>query len=288
MPKIKKAKEENSSLNLMDLFSAIDKALNPEGWYGNTYYSIFEIYPEDHKVMCRNLYSESTDEIFVFVYSVNENDEVSVSEPTVRKMSELLSELTNVSISVNLDDTAKLISEKESKITEINKELSEVKESLANTEKELAEAGKAITSLTEEKENLTSQVTELEPYKVKVDEMEKAELDRQLAEKKNELKKITLEDNLIEESELESNEKLVNIFSELTLDNFESSQEKIDVIKGRRALQKFKENKEISTSEVETSEVKNQGKKEIKTDLTTGEDNGMLSAVDIVKSILKK
>lgn len=292
MGKNKKEGNENSSLNIMDLYSKLDKALNPEGWYGNAYYSIFEHYPEDHKVICRNVYSELTDEVYVFPYTV-ENDEVSVGECKVRKMSELLSEKTNVNIQVNLDDTAKLLSEKEIKINEIMTENSTLIDSLANTEKELAEAGSAIAELTKEKETLSITISELEPYKTKVMEMEQAELDRQLLEKKDELKKFALEDSLIEASELETDEKLNTIISELTLENYEVSQEKIELIKGRKALQKFKASKEIAQSEVkeevETSEVKEENStSQIKTDLNDGSNDGLLSAVDIIKSMVRK
>jgi hypothetical protein len=158
------------------------------------------------------------------------------------------------SYTVNSDETVSINSQKEVKMMFIPKadyetQISELQEKLASTEKEFSEAGKAVAELTKEKEVLKTQISELTP--------------------------------------LESNEQLSIIFSELTLDNFESSQEKIEIIKGRKAIEKFKATKQEKEENLETSEVKTKTS-QTKTDLNNGEDDGILSATDIVKMMIFK
>ncbi len=283
-----KKKIEESALNMTDLHKKLWNALNQRGWDSNPFYGIVEEYPTENKVLCRDYSSEFTDELIVFSYTIDEEENITLGEKTVRKLSELLAEKMNVNISMNLDDTAKLLSEKETKITELEKEISETKEKLTNTEKEFSEAGNAISELTKEKEQLEAEISELKPFKEKVEEMEKAEVDRQIAEKKEDLRKFALEDELISEQELSENETIANIFSELNLENYEVSQEKIELIKGRKALEKYKIEKSEKTNdnELETSESK-ENVSNVKTDLNNNEE-GMLTAYDIVKSILNK
>lgn len=277
--------KEQSALSMVALEQKLWEKINSKGWSSNPYYSIMNIYPEDHKVLCRD-WDKTDEELMVFTYSVDESDEVSIGEGVETKLSKVLAEKSNVNIQVNLDDTAKLLSEREIKIKELDGEISTIKETLSKTEKELAEAGIAISDLTKEKENLEAQVSELTPFKEKVQEMEQAELDRQLAEKKEELKKFALEDNLIEEAELESDENIVTIFSELTFDNIEVSQEKIELIKGRKALQKYKEGKDSAQEkELETSTLNTETQKP-KSNLNS-DSEGMLTAMDIVKMYIK-
>ncbi len=253
---------ENSSLTDNDLYTKIRKAINSTD--SSKWYYIASLYPLEFRAVAYTWDRDKDEDFIEFSYSVNSDETISINSQKDVKM---------------------VFVEK----TQIDTQVSELNEKLTNTEKELAEAGKAIAELTKDKETLSTTISELEPYKAKVVEMEQAELDRQLSEKKDELKKFALEDNLIEESELESDEKLSTIFSELTLDNIESSQEKIELIKGRKALQKFKEGKETATKEVATSEVDNSTvASEVKTDLNNGEENAMLSAVDIVRKFINK
>ncbi len=251
---------ENSSLTDNDLYTKVRRAINSTD--NSKWYYISVLYPLEYRAVAYTWDRDKDEDFVEFSYSVNSDETISINSQKDVKM---------------------VFVEK----TQIDNQISEINNNLTNTEKELAEAGKAIAELTTEKENLTIQISELEPYKEKVLEMEKAELERQLAEKKECLKKFALEDNLIEESELETDEKLSTIFAELTLENLENSQEKIELIKGRKALHKFKENKEVSQKEIETSETKSKSQ-EVKTDLNNGEENVMLSALDIVKSYLKK
>ena len=126
-------------------------------------------------------------------------------------------------------------------------------------------------------------------YKEKVLELEKAEQERELAEKKLQLKSFATEDNLIESAELESNEQIVTIFAELTLENYEVCQEKIELIKGRKAIKKFKLSKNnvdsntdtANKTEVEVSAIDNTN---VKTNLNDDEDE--VSPTSVMKLFL--
>jgi len=199
------------------------------------------------------------------------------------------------SFTVNSDDTVSILSQEEVKmkfapVTEIEAQVSELQTKLDESEKQIAEAGKLLTESQKEKAELEAQVSELQPYKQKVEEMEEAEKEKELSEKIDQLKTFALEDNLISEEELTSDEKLVQIFAELTLENYETSQEKLEVIKGRKAIQKFKVSKDNSNMEDESLEVsENKNIKKPRTDLNNSEsDSIMASATDIMKSWLKK
>lgn len=255
----KENEKQLSALTDNDLYTKVRKAINSadsEKWY---YISV--LYPYDYKAVAYTWDRESEEDFVEFVYTVNS------------------------------DDTISITSQKEVKMTfvakaEIDTKVAELETKLSETEKEVAEAGKSITELSKEKEELETKISELTKYKEKVEELEAAELERELAEKKEELKKVALEDNLITSEELESDEQLVTLFSELSLDNYEVSQDKLEVIKGKRAIARFKESKLTSQESVETSETKEQAK--VKSDLNNGESDGVLTAKDIILSMLGK
>lgn len=250
-----------SALTDNDLYSKVRKAINSVD--ENKWFYISQLYPYEYKAVAYTWDRTSEEDYVQFTYVVNSDETISITAQ---------------------EDVKMVFVKKE----EIDTQISELQDKLSSTEKEIAEAGKSITELTKEKETLESQIAELTPYKEKVEEMEVAEKERQLSEKTEELKSFALEDDLITSEELENDEHLSVIFAELTLENYELSQEKIEVIKGRKAIQKFKENKLSSTkdSELETSEVKTQSK--AKTDLSSSDSGEVLSAMDIMKSYINK
>lgn len=257
----KENQNEMSALTDNDLYRKVRKAINSAN--ENKYYYMAMLYPYELKAIAYEWDRESEEDFVQFNYTVSSDDTVSITSQTDVKMKFLPSD-------------------------EIDTQVSELQEKVTSTEKEIAEAGKSITELTKTKEDLETQVAELNKYKEKVEEMEKAEQERELAEKKEELVAFTIEDELIEKSEIENDETLSTLFSELTLENFESSKEKIEVIKGRKAIAKFKETKLSSNqeqAETEVSEVKN--KQKTKTDINNDSD-GVLTATEIVKSMLGK
>lgn len=259
MPKDKE--KELSAITDNDLYTKVRRAINAAD--ENKYFYLSMLYPYEYKAIAYTWDRESDEDFVQFNYSVNSDDTISITSQANVKM-----------VFVSKEEMETQIADLETKLNE--------------AEKDVAEAGKSITELTQEKETLKTQVSELHQYKEKVEELEAAEQERELASKKEELKSYTLEDELFDVSEIDEDEQLVNIFSSLTLDSIEESQNKIDVLKGKRAIQKFKENKETAsknkTSEVETS----QERANTKTDLSSADTDGVLSATDIVKAMLGK
>jgi hypothetical protein len=256
----KEDQNEVSALTDNDLYRKVRKALNSLN--EDKYFYVSMLYPYEFKVVAYTWERSSEEDFITFTYTVNSDDTISIVSQTDVKM--------------------KFIP-----VTEINSQISELQSKLAEANKEIAEAGKLLIEATKEKEVLEAEVEKLTPFKEKVDEMEQAEKVRILTEKKEELKTFTLEDSLISEEELESDEKLVSIFAELTIENFESAQEKIEVIKGKRAIEKYKASKSENKDELDTSEVKNE--KKPKTDLNNSDsDSIMFSAADIIKGLIAK
>lgn len=250
--------KELSSLTDNDLYTKVRRAINN---FADDWFYISMLYPYEYRAVAYNWDRESEEDFVEFVYTVNSDETISITSQKDVKLRFV-------------------------PVEEIEAQISELQTKLSDTEKEVAEAGKSITELSKEKEDLETQISELTKYKNKVEEMEKAEVERELATKKEELKSFALEDELITSEELESDEVLSTLFSELTLENYETSQEKIEVIKGRKAIAKFKENKETSTEKtVETSSIKTAPK--VKTDLNDGESDGVLTSMEIVKLMLK-
>lgn len=251
---------EVSALTDNDLYRKVRKSINSLN--ENKYFYLSMLYPYEFKAIAYTWERSSEEDYVAFTYTVNSDDTVSIVSQTDVKMRFI-------------------------PVPEINAQVSELQSKLDEAEKEIAEAGKLLREATKEKEALEAEVDKLTPFKEKVEEMEQAEKVRILTEKKEELKTFTLEDSLISEEELESDEKLVSIFSELTIENFESAQEKIEVIKGKRAIEKYKASKNELKDELEISEVKNE--KKPKTDLNNSDnDSIMFSAADIIKGLISK
>lgn len=260
MPKNKE--NELSAMTDNDIYTKVRKAINASN--EDKWFYVAALYPYDYKAIAYT-WDRSSDEDYVqFNYTVNSDETISITSQEEVKMTFVKKE-------------------------EVATQISELEDKLSSAEKDIAEAGKSITELSKEKEALETQVSELAKYKEKVEELEKAELEKQLAEKKEELKAFALEDELIASEELESDETLSTIISELTLENYDLSQEKIEVIKGRKAIAKFKESKVTSQEEntVEVSESTPSAKG--KTDLNNAGEDGILTAKDVVMSAwLKK
>jgi len=254
----KENEKDLSALTENDVYKKVRQAINKVD--SEKYYYVSRIYPYDYKAIAY-LWDRDTEEDYVeFIYTVNSDDTISITGQKDVKM-------------------------KFVPVEEIEDQIAQLQTKLTEAEKEIAEAGKSITQLNKEKEDLETQVSELEPFKAKVEELEAAELEKELSTKKEELKAFALEDELIQVSEIDEDDTLKTIFSELTLENYETSQEKIEVIKGRKAIAKFKEKQQAKKDEVETSQM--QSKSKVKSDLSA-EDSGVLSSIDIIKSWVKK
>lgn len=251
---------EISAMTDNDLYTKVRKAINNTD--KNKYYYMAKLYPYDFKAMAYEWDRDSDDDYTEFSYSVNSDETISINSQKEVKM-----------VFVPKD--------------EIDTQISELQEKLSTTEKEFSEAGKAVAELAKEKETLESKVAEMTQYKEKIKEIEQAEKERELADKKDELEIFTLEDELITKAELKGNEQLSSIFSELSIDNFETSKEKIEVIKGRKAIEKFKASKTEGNSEKNLETSSTNKTNAVKSDLNS-EDEAMHTATDIVKMMLNK
>lgn len=256
-----KTKDENelSALTENDVYTKVRKAINSTST--EKYYYVAMIYPYDFKAIAYHWDRETDSDFVEFTYSINSDD----------------------TVSINAQEDVKMVFIPK---TDVDTQVAELEEKVTSAEKEISEAGKALTDLTKEKEALETQISELSQYKEKVEELEKVEQERELSEKKEELKTFALEDDLIGSEELETDEKLSVIFSDLTLDNFDLSQGKIELIKGRKAIEKCKlSNQNNTNSTVETSAAKT---KNTKVDLNSGDQGGSLTAMEIMKTAFSR
>lgn len=262
----KENEQELSALTDNDIYSKVRKAINSAN--EDRWYYISMLYPYDYKCVAYTWDRASEEDYVEFQYSVNSDDTISITSQQDVKL-------------------------KFVPVAEIESQIAELQSKVEESEKEIAEAGKQIVELSKEKETLETQVAELIPFKEKVDELEKAEMERQLAELSEQLKSYALEDELITSEEIDSNDVLSSIFAELTIENFEASKEKVDVVKGKKAIaimRKRKQcaNEESSEKETEVSETKEEHLVSAKSDLNEGSEEGVLSATDIVKMMLGK
>lgn len=192
MPK----KKESAALTIYDLWAKIERAVEKkmDRWMVIPY-----IFTEERKIWAYDWSRESELDYYEFTYTV-EDDEVSVSEPKEVKLTvEAVSEKNN--IIVKLDETAKLLSQKEGAITRLTDE----KESL---ETELSTKTETLVKANEKIKKLEEKVAELEPFKEKVEEAEKVEKEKELAQKREELKQYALKSKRITKEELETSEEI--------------------------------------------------------------------------------
>lgn len=247
-------KVNTSALTTRDLHQKVREALNPKGWNSNPYYSVWEIYPEDHKILAYDIERDSEDDYLVITYSIAD-DVVSIGESTETKLSKLISERTNVSISLDLNDTAKLLSEKETEIRQITTQ----KETAEN---ELASKVEALLSASEKIEQLQSTVDELTPFKEQVEAAQRVVQEQEIAEKKEKLKVIASKGGYITCDEIETSEEIKEMIESL-------DEKGIKALIAERFIKKLEETPAvIETSSKNEGEASN-AKKNINNDETT-------------------
>ncbi|KAF6626954.1 hypothetical protein H6F38_23135 [Paenibacillus sp. EKM208P] len=171
-------KQETSALTTRDLHQKVREALNPKGWNSSPCYSVWEIYPEEHKVLAYDIERDSEDDYIVFTYTISE-DAVTVGEGTISKLS-------------------KIIAEKEP-IIQLNSQLEEVSKKLETKENELIEASEKIQSL-------QASVDTLEPFKIKYEEAESKRIEQETSQKREQLKEFASSSGFITKEELEISE----------------------------------------------------------------------------------
>lgn len=277
--KMSEKNNEQSALNTTDLYRKLWDVLNPKGWDSNPFYSIWELYPNECKVICRDYSSESEDELIVFSYSIDNEDNITLGEKKIRKLSELLSEKMNVNISMNLDDTAKLLSQKEitikdleSQISEKDSELKKEEEDKEKVQSELSEKVESITKLGEKVTELEKQVSELTPFKDEHDKSQAEKEAQELSEKQNKLKEYATKGDYITKEELESSEEIKKMIDEV-------DEKGIKALIAERVIKKLETSTEDNETNTETSTLKK--------DLNNIDDTIEVSAIETFKSVFK-
>lgn len=268
-------KKEMSSLTTHDLYKKINEALNPKGWSSSPYYSISEIYPEEHRIICYDIDNKKKDEDYVEVsYSVDTEDNVSIGEKKEVKMVFVSKDkMNNVEQSqqviVQLDETAKLLSEKETdikelstKIENVTKEVSEKNDAITKLGEQIKEHEKTIAS----KEN---EISELKPFKEKIEKAEEEKKQAEIAEKKENLKVLATKGDYITKEELETSEEIKKMIEEV-------DEKGIKAEIAERVIKNLDSKTETSSE-----------KKEIKKNLEVSEED-IVSAKEAMSNFLQK
>ncbi|GAB6989362.1 hypothetical protein [Paenibacillus pini] len=263
---VTKKELESSSLTTRDLHQKILETINPKGWNSNPYYCIWEVYPEERKVLAYDIDRDSEDNYLVFTYSVS-NESVTVDEPSTTKLSKLISEKSNVNINIDLNKTAEILSQKEMDIKNLISEKEKLISDLAENVDALIQAGTQI-------EQLQYSVQELIPYREQVEENNRIETEKEIANKKLLLKQIAIKGGFITSEELETSEELSALIESL-------DEKSIKAIIAERLIAKL----DIDKANVETSESKKVtviAKQNIESD-----DDNLIDHKSVMSSFLK-
>lgn len=162
-----------ASLTDCDLFRIIGEKCRKK--IGCSWGYISYWFPEEHTVWFKPCDGELQLEYKLFTYSVD-GDEVEISEPT------------DVTLTVSVD--------------KINEELAEKNEKIETLTAELELKNEAVISAGEKIGKLKVEISELEPYKEKVETAEKERIEAEIAEEKKSLKENLLKTNLFTEDEI--------------------------------------------------------------------------------------
>ena len=142
------------------------------------------MFPNEKIVWCEYDGAETELDYVKFTYEVNENDEITVSEPEYVKLTVSIAEVN-------------------SKIAELNKNLNTAKA-------ELELKNEAITKASEKIQSLNAQVSELTPYKDQVEAADKKRIENEIAEEKKVLREKMLKGNLFTEKDI-AEEKITKL-----------------------------------------------------------------------------
>ena len=172
--------EDNSdiaSLTDGDLINKISKACREKVNCSWGYVSYW--FPEDHTAWFKPCDAESQLDYKLFTYEVVD-DEVTVSEPT------------DVILTVSIPD--------------VNSEIASRDEKIATLTAELELKNEAVISAGEKIGKLNVEISELKPYKEKVEQAEQEKIEAEIAEEKKSLKENMLKGGLFTEEEIEQAE----------------------------------------------------------------------------------
>ena len=248
---------EVASLTDNDLYRKVRQAINatdPNEWYYISY-----LFPMEYRAIAHK-WEDADTEFSEFVYTVNSDDTISIT-------SQKKVEMQFVPMTV--------IAEKDTQITTLTTTLSE-------KENELSAKIEAITKLGEDISTKDAQIAELTPFKEKVEAIEKAEKEAELAQKKEDLKAFATKGGFIAIEELETPE-IAEMIENLNEDG-------IKLLKADRVIAKLETSEvekqaETNKKEVEVSEVSKE--KVAKTNINSSKDD-IVSPLSIMDKFLKK
>jgi Chromosome segregation ATPases len=209
---------ETSELTSYDLYQKIRNALNANGWDSVPYYSIFEVYPVINKAIAYTYERESEDDYVIVEYKV-ENNEVTIDSLQNKKLSDLFSEFDVLNFKDRLQEKTQEFSEqltaKDTEISELIKTIEANNVKIAEYEDKILKAGESILQYESQIETLESQVSELETVKEQLSQYQQVALEQEKAEKLASLKQVALSSKQFTDEEINSDERLQEIFSEL-------------------------------------------------------------------------
>lgn len=202
-----------ASLTVRDLFEKITEACRNklDDWCW-----IFLAFPEEHTVWVKKDWGDNELTYYVFTYEVND-DVVTVSEPQEGKLTIQVSQLNTT---------------------------------IESLQAEINEKNDALVKASEEISSKDTEISQLKPYKEKVEKAEHDKAIAELEEKKDNLRKLALSSKHIKESELETSEELKKMIDEL-------DEKSIKAVIADRYMSSLLSRKEktLDTSEVDNKNV---------------------------------
>jgi hypothetical protein len=252
-----------ASLTDNDLYTKVRQAINnanPNDWYYISY-----LFPYEYRAIAHK-WEDSDTEFVEFKYTVNSDDSISITSQTKAEMQFVLKATIDT-----------MLSEKDTKITELTTTISE-------KETELSAKIEAITKLGEDLTAKDTLIAELTPFKEKVEAAELVEKEAEIAQKKADLKVLATKGGYITTDEVETSEEIKTLVDAL-------DEKSIKAIIAERVIAKVeaseleKKNEVAEVKEVEVSEVKT---KVVKTNINTTKDESSISTLSAMDKFLSK
>lgn len=255
--KVNEVVKETSSLTDNDIYSKVRSAINSTD---DNWYYIAMLYPYEFRAVAYTWDREKEEDFIEFSYSVNSDDTVSINSKKDVKM-----------VFIPKETMESELSEKDTKIADLEKSLSEKDTELSTTKEDLESKVTSIAELGTKITDLETQVSELTPFKEQIEKAEAEKREAEIAEKKESLKVLATKGGYIALEELETSEELKKAIDEL-------DEKAIKAEIASRVIAKLEQSEEDKT--VETSSTKN--KENIVANLSnTGEET--YSAIEIMK-----
>jgi hypothetical protein len=266
-----KAAQGLASVSMNDLYEKVRKAINSID--SRKWYQIPFIFPMEFRAIGYEWDRESDQDFVQFTYVVNSDETISITaQEEVKMVFELKTTIDNQ------------LTEKDTKIAELEKNVETIQSQLSEKETEISTKIETINKLGEEistKDNVISEkdsvISELLPLKEEKERLESEAKEKELAEKREELKSFAMKGGFITLELIEQSEELKKAIEEL-------DEKTIKVIRAEKIAEKY--DSEAKTEEkVETSNANNSDSASANLNNT---EEGTLSATDIIKSLLKR